>query len=199
MERHKTLRFLRSPTFVPPIERWPAVGVYQLRLRVSVTIRVRVGRLGRFTFPPGMYVYTGRAARGLRARVLRHVTGARTRHWHIDYLLARGDVHVERVELVSDDPVDECAANRRVGAAGRVPAPGFGSSDCKAGCGTHLWHIVSGHAESLPPARHSSRGPCGRSDDRGRLGSGSAGGEIVGRAGSYYDRAETMSAKQRCC
>jgi hypothetical protein len=39
--------------------------VYQLHLRVSVTISVRIGRPGRFTFPPGSYVYTGRASRAL--------------------------------------------------------------------------------------------------------------------------------------
>jgi Uri superfamily endonuclease len=124
---------------------------------VSVTISVRIGRLGRFTFPPGSYVYTGRASRALRARVLRHVNRAARKHWHIDYLLARQEVHVERVVLAFDDPAEECAVNRRVGALGRAAAPGFGSSDCKAGCGTHLWRIVRGRAKCLLPARRGRR------------------------------------------
>ena len=110
MTKYNTSRCSRSPTFIPPIERWPAAGVYQLHLRVSVAIRVRIGRLGLFTFPPGWYVYTGRAARGLRARVQRHVAGARRKHWHIDYLLAHPEVRIERVELASDNP--EVAALR---------------------------------------------------------------------------------------
>ncbi|MBU0617276.1 MAG: GIY-YIG nuclease family protein, partial [Planctomycetes bacterium] len=137
MTKHNPSRFSRSPTFVPPIERWPAAGVYQLRLRVSVAIRVRIGRLGRFVFLPGLYVYTGRASRGLRARVLRHVCGARTKRWHIDYLLARREVWVERVELASDNPQDECLANRAIRPKAPANAPSFGASDCKRHCGTH--------------------------------------------------------------
>lgn len=141
MTKHNTSRSSRSPRFLPPIERWPAAGVYQLHLRVSVTIRVRIGRLGRFTFPAGVYVYTGRAARGLAARVRRHVNGAPSKHWHVDYLLARREVRVERVELVSDNPEDECSENLAIRSNSPATAPGFGASDCKAHCGSHLWRL----------------------------------------------------------
>jgi len=130
--------------FEPPLERWPTAGVYQLWLRVSVGLRVTVGRLGRFTFPAGRYVYTGRASRGLRARVLRHVHGAERKHWHIDYLLSRPDVRVTRVVLAADDPQEECPVNRKLAASGCCVAPGFGASDCRAGCETHLWQIAEG-------------------------------------------------------
>ena len=126
------------PTFEPPLERWPDAGVYQLRLRVSVELRVRVGRLGRLAFPAGFYVYTGRAARGLPARVRRHVRGSPRQHWHIDYLLRRPEVQIERVVLASDDPADECAVNQTTIGGGSLVIPGFGASDCRHGCSSHL-------------------------------------------------------------
>jgi Uri superfamily endonuclease len=129
-----TLARTRAPT--TPLRDWPDSGVYQLWLRVSVAIRVRVGRLGTFRFPAGRYVYTGRAARGLRARVQRHIRGARCQHWHIDYLLARRDVRLERVTLASPDPRDECVINQAT--CGTAVVPGFGASDCRQRCRAHL-------------------------------------------------------------
>lgn len=127
------------PPFEPPLDDWPTAGVYQLWLRVSVGIRVRVGRLGWCMFPPGLYVYTGRAGRGLPARVRRHVRRGTVRRWHIDYLLGRREVWLERVTLASREPTDECPVNQAVG--GCVIVPGFGSSDCHAGCGAHLLQV----------------------------------------------------------
>lgn len=137
-------RQLRPPTFDPPLDRWPPAGVYQLRLRVSVGLHLTIGRLGRFWFPPGRYVYTGRAARGLAARVQRHVDlccgrGVWRQHWHIDYLLAHPAVRLERVTVASKDPAAECLVSQSV--AGDAIAPGFGASDCRRGCRTHLWRV----------------------------------------------------------
>jgi len=115
--------------------------VYQLWLRVSVDLRLVVGRLGRVAIPAGCYVYTGRAARGLVARVRRHVRGGGRKHWHIDYLLARRATSIERVVLASADPEDECAVNRRTGVG--IVVRGFGSSDCRARCGAHLKRVRS--------------------------------------------------------
>ena len=141
MRQKNKHRSSRPATFEPPLERWPDAGVYQLRLRVSVDLRLTIGRLGRFAFPVGVYVYTGRSSRGLAARVLRHVAGARRKHWHIDYLLGRREVLIERVVLASGDPEEECTANRAVGRKARCPAPGFGASDCRRGCLAHLWLV----------------------------------------------------------
>jgi len=127
--------------FEPPLERWPDCGVYQLHLRLSGRVRIRVGRLGRCTFPAGRYVYTGRAARHLPARVRRHVRGARRRRWHIDYLLAHRAVRIEKVVLAAGRAAAECAVNRRLGRAGRCIVRGFGASDCRAGCAAHLWWL----------------------------------------------------------
>ncbi len=132
----------------PPLRDWPDSGVYQLWLRLSVAIRVRVGRLGTFRFPAGMYVYTGRAARGLRARVCRHIRGSTCRHWHIDYLLARREIRLERVTLASPDAHDECIVNQSM--LGAAVVSGFGASDCRRRCRAHL--LLLSPAGIAPPA-----------------------------------------------
>ena len=142
MTAKHTLRSSPSATFVPPLDHWPDRGVYQLWLRVSVDLRVTVGRLGRFRFPAGLYVYTGRASRALRARVLRHVRGSPRKHWHIDYLLAGRGVRIERVALASDNPREECACHQAVARRGRCVAPRFGACDCRQRCSAHLCLIV---------------------------------------------------------
>lgn len=131
-----------KPRFVPPAECWPLAGVYQLRLELSRAVRVNLGARGRWTLPPGQYVYTGRARRGLLARVRRHVAGAVRRHWHIDHLLARGGVRIVAVVLADGDATRECAVNQAT--VGQIPVPGFGASDCQAGCGAHLKHVTPG-------------------------------------------------------
>jgi Uri superfamily endonuclease len=124
-----------------PTHHWPDAGVYQLWLRVTGRLTVSVGRLGQLVFAAGTYVYTGRASRGLRARVARHARGADRLHWHIDYLLADRMAKLERVLLASTDPHEECAINQLMGRTGVAAARGFGASDCRAGCPAHLWLV----------------------------------------------------------
>lgn len=114
---------------------------YQLLLEVERPLTVAVGRLGTFAFPAGRYVYTGSARRNFEARIARHLAVDKKLHWHIDYLLAAPGVRVVDVKR-STRP--ECALNRAIG--GEVVVPGFGASDCRAGCGSHLKHWLS------PPA-----------------------------------------------
>src|SRR5512135_3121357 len=106
---------------------------YQLVIRVARPVELAVGRLGRFTFPPGTYVYTGSARRNLEARVARHLRGDKILRWHIDYLLAAPGVSVTEVRRSS---VAECELNWAT--PGEILAPGFGASDCRRGCGSHL-------------------------------------------------------------
>ncbi len=146
-------RLLREKVFEPCLNGWPDAGVYQLWLRVGSEAAVTVGRLGRFVFSRGVYVYTGRASRGLRARVARHVNGAARKHWHIDYLLADSKVRLTRVVLASPDPEMECPVNQSIAADGECLVPGFGASDCRNGCPAHLWYLPEGRP------REASAGP----------------------------------------
>jgi Uri superfamily endonuclease len=141
MRRTASAQLRQSVVFEPPLDEWPAAGVYQLWIRVLRELRLTVGRVGRFRMPAGMYVYTGRAARGLQARVLRHVRGSDRRHWHVDYLLASKSTRLERVILASADPEHECDVSRSLASYGTCIIPRFGASDCSRRCPTHLWLI----------------------------------------------------------
>lgn len=109
---------------------------YQLWIALRRPQTITVGRLGEFHFPAGVYVYTGSAKRNIEARIARHCRRDKTLRWHVDYLLA-----AEGVELfcIGRSARRECVLNRKVG--GEVLVPGFGASDCRKGCGSHLRYL----------------------------------------------------------
>lgn len=106
---------------------------YILFLRLAEPVGLEIGRLGRCTFPAGEYGYFGSARKNLAARINRHLRRRKKRHWHIDYLLADPVAEITRV-VISTRP--ECELVREWG--GKVIIPGFGASDCRAGCDSHL-------------------------------------------------------------
>jgi Uri superfamily endonuclease len=124
----------------------PAFTTYQLRIHVPKPLRIAVGRLGTFDFPAGDYAYTGSAKRNFQARIDRHLRQNKARRWHIDYLLAAPGV---KVTSVHPSRGGECALNQAAG--GRVVVPGFGASDCRQGCGSHLKYL--GEAAASPSRR----------------------------------------------
>ena len=114
----------------------PRESTYQLLIEASHPLRCTIGRIGEFDFPAGRYVYTGSAKRNLEARIARHLRREKVLRWHIDYLLAAPGV---RVAEVVRSRRSECALNRT--GRGRILVPGFGASDCRAGCGAHLKYL----------------------------------------------------------
>lgn len=110
-----------------------APTTYPLFIEVAKPVHIAVGRLGTHEFPAGRYVYTGSAKRALEARIARHLRATKSLHWHIDHLLAAIGVKVVDVRRSSRG---ECALNRST--KGAVIVAGFGSSDCRAGCGSHF-------------------------------------------------------------
>lgn len=115
---------------------------YQLHIRLSQAVRLQIGRLGEFDFPAGKYVYTGSAKRNFEARIARHMLRDKALRWHIDYLL---DAMEARVTHVVRAEHDECEMNQTHPCV--VLVPGFGASDCRNGCGSHLKYLGP-----LPPA-----------------------------------------------
>ncbi len=111
---------------------------YQLQIRVARKLTLRLGSLGTLDFPRGTYVYTGSARRNMQARIARHLSSRKTLRWHIDYLLAGPGVKVVRVIRSA---LPECELNQTV--AGTLAAKGFGSSDCRARCGSHLKRLMA--------------------------------------------------------
>lgn len=109
---------------------------YQLLIELAAAQRIQVGRLGEFRFPAGRYVYTGSARRALAARIARHLAAAKTRRWHIDFLLAAEGARIVAVLTFQEA---ECARNQRT--LGTILIPGFGASDCRSGCVSHLKYL----------------------------------------------------------
>lgn len=117
---------------------------YQLEILLAAPARLAIGRLGVHEFPAGRYIYTGSAKRNLEARIARHLRRDKRLHWHIDYLLASPAASVEGVRR---SELAECALNRET--AGEVPVVGFGASDCRQCCGSHLKYLGELTSDSL--------------------------------------------------
>jgi len=107
-----------------------------------------VGHLGLQRFD-GLYLYVGSAlGPGGLKRVERHRAVAlgqnKTRRWHIDYLLALGEL--KGVFVLKTEEKLECALAQELGKRFEPAVKGFGSSDCR--CETHLFR-ASGPWERL--------------------------------------------------
>jgi Uri superfamily endonuclease len=116
-------------------------GSYLLMLNLPVTQKIRVGRLGCIRFEHGWYTYAGSAfgPGGLCARVHHHLSPAKRKHWHIDYL--RAEALVLGVWIAVGPPSREhdwAAVLTRSPLSGRS-VPDFGCSDC--GCRSHLLYF----------------------------------------------------------
>ncbi len=117
-----------------------AGGTYCLILQLDKDLSLEIGRIGRHEFHAGIYIYLGsaRGPGGLRARLNRHIRGDGKTHWHIDHL--RKITRLLGVFWTLDPKIHECDwrvdVNELPGAS--IPVPGFGASDCSAGCPAHL-------------------------------------------------------------
>jgi Uri superfamily endonuclease len=106
-----------------------------------------VGKLGKQNFPRGYYTYTGSAlgkgSTSLKHRIARHLRKQKRKYWHIDYLLADENVSVEAVIATETNKKLECKINSHIkGINGaEVPVKGFGASDCRKNCGSHLLYF----------------------------------------------------------
>lgn len=114
-------------------------GTYVLVMHESRPRSVQVGRLGRVHLAAGYYLYVGSAfgPGGLQARIMRHLRGEKTVHWHIDYLSPQ-----DRWQEVWFTPFPEKMEHRLAKGllstnSVQAGVPGFGASDCS--CVTHLF------------------------------------------------------------
>ena len=126
-------------------------GCYSLIISLKRQKKIRVGKLGVAQFPPGTYVYTGSAMKGLAARLRRHCRREKKIHWHIDHLLTLPEARVKRIVVYPAAPGQECRQNRRIAAraGATVILRRFGESDCKSGCASHLFFFASQRALNL--------------------------------------------------
>ncbi len=106
---------------------------YQLFIIVTKEIELKVGKLGKFIFPIGSYVYTGSAKKNIDKRIERHLSKKKNLHWHIDYLLNSDAVQIINIKK---SRMTECSLNKKT--KGTIIINGFGSSDCYLDCKSHL-------------------------------------------------------------
>ncbi|MGD2066817.1 MAG: GIY-YIG nuclease family protein [Candidatus Bathyarchaeota archaeon] len=121
-------------------------GIYTLLLNVHKEVTVTVGSLGKQRFPVGTYSYTGSAlgkGSSLKNRVARHLRKEKRYFWHIDYLLADESVSVDAVVAAETSQKMECEVNLHIKAelGGKVQIKGFGASDCRKSCESHLLYF----------------------------------------------------------
>jgi len=111
-------------------------GAYLLLLRLPRPVAIR----GRPSWPESLtmswYLYAGNAhgPGGLRGRLSRHFRAPKTAHWHIDRLTAEAELHA--IAYPGRNECDLVAALETLSGI-TIPAPGFGSSDCRT-CRSHL-------------------------------------------------------------
>ena len=119
-------------------------GIYTLLLFLSKQVTLDIGKLGKQRFPMGYYTYTGSAlgkgASSLKHRIARHLRKEKRKFWHIDYLLADENVSVEAVIVAETNENMECKTNQHIKTimGAKVPVKGFGASDCRKNCESHL-------------------------------------------------------------
>lgn len=125
-------------------------GVYAAVFVLAAPRQIRIGRLGRFEFPRGRYVYVGSAQGGLSARLARHARRRKALRWHVDYLSRWA--RLETAWAWPRPKTDECRLAAAVEALpGAAPGPpGFGASDCR--CHTHLCRLNAALGADLPAA-----------------------------------------------
>lgn len=123
----------------------PTKGTYTLIIFLSEDLQTKIGQQGIRTFPKGYYTYTGSAcgtgSSSLRHRLSRHLRkNGKKRHWHIDYLLAHEEATVTAIVAAQTPSKMECELNDHIKRQGHaeIPVSGFGSSDCKRNCESHL-------------------------------------------------------------
>ncbi len=125
-----SIRNLRQPDY-----RKSAIS-YQLLIEVSRGCKVRIGKLGKFYFPPGLYVYTGSARNNPTARIRRHLSKKKKLRWHIDYLLGSSYAKVLGMRISA---VTECKLNQTT--SGSIVVGKFGATDCRNKCRSHLKYL----------------------------------------------------------
>lgn len=109
--------------------------LYAIFLNVPKSQEITIGKLGRFYFPKGMYIYVGSGKKNIGARIQRHLQIEKKLRWHFDYLRPFGKI----TKIITYEKyIGECelAEKLRKEYDGDFLIHRFGSSDCR--CPSHL-------------------------------------------------------------
>lgn len=121
-------------------------GTYALAIEIEKDINLQIGRLGRFKFPAGFYLYIGSAQNNLEKRIQRHLRKEKKLFWHIDYLLNSPQVKARRIWARKGRWECSLAKKMILDKRFRIPIPGFGSTDCR--CKAHLFLNLKEESEA---------------------------------------------------
>lgn len=139
-------------------------GVYALVLEIPQRTGLSAGKRS-FEIPQGTCVYCGSAMGpgGVEARVARHLRrffssgdGVSRPHWHVDGLLAVAS-SVTAVSAYTNARM-ECTLAKALGSLGMEPVRGFGNTDCREGCSSHLLCTRLGGSEAVHQVTAAMRG-----------------------------------------
>ena len=114
-------------------------GTYLLVIKLKENQRISIGQQGAKKFNKGIYLYVGRARRGLQSRIKRHLSKKKKIFWHIDYFLQKAEIQEVWMKL---DFFDECRTAleiKKILKDASSPMKKFGASDCH--CPSHLVYL----------------------------------------------------------
>ena len=114
-------------------------GLYVLVLRLKKGQKIKIAKLPETYFSPGCYFYVGRAKRGLKKRLERHLRKDKKLFWHIDYLLRKAEVLDVWIKLNSFNECRIVSQIRKFLKTSGIPQKKFGSSDCR--CSSHVLYL----------------------------------------------------------
>ncbi|MEM5829726.1 MAG: GIY-YIG nuclease family protein [Candidatus Aenigmatarchaeota archaeon] len=123
-------------------------GVYSLLIELEKDQEIRIGKLGKFKFPKGFYIYTGSALNNLESRLNRHFRKQKKKFWHIDYFLANKYAKIVSVLKIKTGLRLECKLNQTIqkNLKASILVKKFGSSDCD--CESHFLYLQNNYSKS---------------------------------------------------
>lgn len=125
---------------------YPDGGVYLLKIYLAKAEEIEVGALGIKSFPAGFYFYAGTAQKNLAARIKRHYSSDKNKHWHIDYLLEKAELKDDYIFKLPKK--GECFLTEFLKEKGaEFVLDAFGASDCS--CRSHLSYFKAAEAKKI--------------------------------------------------
>lgn len=114
-------------------------GTYCLLINLKKDSRIKIGnKLSFINFKSGYYIYVGSAMNSLEARLNRHLSDDKKKHWHIDYLLLNKNSQITDIYYTVSTKKVECEIARNI-SPNSSEIDNFGSSDCD--CNSHLFYF----------------------------------------------------------
>lgn len=131
-------------------------GTYTLIIDLEKDLAFRLKSLGDLSFEKGVWLYVGSAmgkgSTSLENRIERHFRSEKTIHWHIDHLL-KSNTRISSAIWAESVVHAECEIAKGIEQIENIfPGPkGFGASDCRKKCWTHLFQskVESGLEEKI--------------------------------------------------